>query len=345
MSSKEANAAVFAAAAVTYMAENPHLFPADWSAEAKTNKAGIISLATKVNPADDGRIEQQSPADVLKRLQLSAGPTTPSRKRKATNSFIDEDDDSDNRVYQSAPRFSGDNPFASPAKKSAAAVSSNKADPTIPATTFEHMEYFKGVATFMSKFGGVADVHFDPECRAMRHFAAGQPPCKGGTVGIAGERVPVVLLYDKGSTGGLVPCVLAHGLIRAVSALQQADPENLTDKTPVSFALHALLHMWRDFGLVKLRHSNDGSVDQTATALAWKNKFSAGIAQGWKDTTSRRIAGLVEYVQNHGIVKCHALTDAEVDLITEGISDDAVDSFWGPGLRGLRTGGNPDDIE
>lgn len=48
ITSKEATAAMFAAAALTHMSENPGIYLADWSAKARTNKAAMLSLANKV---------------------------------------------------------------------------------------------------------------------------------------------------------------------------------------------------------------------------------------------------------------------------------------------------------
>lgn len=51
VTTKKATAVKFAAAALTYIAKNPDLYPEDWSAGAKTNKTAIIMLANKVGAA------------------------------------------------------------------------------------------------------------------------------------------------------------------------------------------------------------------------------------------------------------------------------------------------------
>lgn len=84
INSEEASAVVFAAAALTYISENPNLYLAEWTTAAKTNKAAILLLANKVNQTADGLNEPESPAEVLRRLQLDSAAATLSHKRTAT---------------------------------------------------------------------------------------------------------------------------------------------------------------------------------------------------------------------------------------------------------------------
>lgn len=93
----EATAVVFAAAALTHMSENLNLYPVEWTTGAKTNKAAILSLANKVNQTADGLNEPESPAEVLRRLELDSAAATPSRKRIATTSLLG-DGEEDQRV-------------------------------------------------------------------------------------------------------------------------------------------------------------------------------------------------------------------------------------------------------
>lgn len=55
---------------------------------------------------------------------------TPNRKRKTSSLLGDEDEPK--RVYNSANLVSQENPFASPAKKTAVSTSSAKCDPAAP---------------------------------------------------------------------------------------------------------------------------------------------------------------------------------------------------------------------
>lgn len=84
VNSEEASAIVFATAALTYISENPDLYPADWTTGAKTNKDAILSLANKVNQTADRLNDPESPAEVPRRLQLDSAAATPSHKRTAT---------------------------------------------------------------------------------------------------------------------------------------------------------------------------------------------------------------------------------------------------------------------
>ncbi|KAI7773706.1 hypothetical protein LA080_010052 [Diaporthe eres] len=321
---KEASAIVFAAAALTHMSENPD-YPAEWTTGAKAHKAAILTMANKVNQIGEGANEPQSPAEVLRRLQLDSA--TPSRKRKMTIDLVD--DDEDRRVYKSANIFA-ENPFASPAKKTTEATRSEKADPAAIATLLENKEYFKNVATFMGKYGEVTNLTFDPRCPAIIDLCEGRPIGSDTVLTVDQERIHVVFVHDRFTTGGLFPSALLDGLVKATHELRTMDPDNLTDKVPISFILHAMLRMNRDFGVVKLRYDNN-SLDKNATIAAWKAKYSGDLTPGCRETMCRRVAGLVDYVKNHGVVKCHALTDREVDLVVDGLADDIVDAFWGAG--------------
>ena len=57
-----------------------------------TNKTTILSLASKVNQAAEDNNVPESPAETIRRLSLVPGMSTPSRKRKATISLLDDDD-------------------------------------------------------------------------------------------------------------------------------------------------------------------------------------------------------------------------------------------------------------
>ncbi|KAG6360916.1 hypothetical protein INS49_011984 [Diaporthe citri] len=327
VTSKEATAVTFAAAALTHMSENPDLYPAEWTTGAKTNKAAILTMANKVNQIGEGTTEPESPAEVLRRLQLDSA--TPSRKRKMTISLLG-DEEEDQRVYKSANIFANKNPFASPAKKTAEATRSEKADPAAIATLLENKEYFQNVATFMGNFGDIANLTFDAHCPAMENLREGRPIGSDATLAVGQEHIHVVFVYDRFTTGGLFPSAFLDGLVKAMHELRIADPDNLTDKVPVSFILHAMLRMNRDFGVVKLRYDNN-SLNKNATIAAWKAKYSGNLAPECRETMCRRIAGLVDYVKNHGVIKCHALTEREVDLVIDGLADDTVDAFWGAG--------------
>ncbi|KAG6360913.1 hypothetical protein INS49_011981 [Diaporthe citri] len=309
VTSKEATAVTFAAAALTHMAENPGLYPAEWNAGAKTNKAAILSLATKVNQGAEGTNEPQSPAEVLRRLNLRPGPTTPSRKRHATINLVD--DDEDRLVYNTAPKFGGTNPFESPAKKQANNSRSEKANPAAVATLLETKEFYRDMTTFMSRFGRIANLEFDPRCPAVEDFLAGRPAQRDDMLAVAGAHVAVVFLHDKYTTACLFPAGCIDGLMKAVTTLRAADPENKTDQVPVCFVLHALLRLDRDFGVVKIRYTEDDRIDKLVTIAAWKNKYAASLDATSIEEMRRRVAGLVGYVKDHGVVKCHALTDRE----------------------------------
>jgi hypothetical protein len=343
VTSKESTAVTFAAAALTHMAENPGLYSAEWSAGARTNKPAILSLASKLTSIahDD---HPQSPADVLRRLNL--GPeslTTPSRKRQAMVNLVEDDSDED-RVYRSAPRFQAANPFATPGKKAAVPSKSDKADPAEIATTLENKEYFKSVATFMGKFGEVTNLTFDPDCPAMRDSLANRPPQRDAWIKVGPERIAATLFRDKYTTACLIPCPLVDGFLKAINAIRSADTDILTHQVPVCFILHALLRTNRDFGVVKIRYNEDNVMDKAATINAWLAKYQEAISPDYLSIVRRRIAGLADYVANHGVVKCHALTDSEVNLVASGVADDVVDSFWG--LTGGASGaGTAADID
>lgn len=339
---EEATAVVFAAAALAYMSENPDMCPAEWTTGAKTNKAAILSLANKVNQTAD---EPESPAEVLRRLQLDSAMATPSRKRTAPIS-LPGDEEEDQRVYKSGTLFKKeDNPFASPTKKTAITTRSEKSNPSVIATLFEKKEYFKSVAIFMSKFGEVTNLSFDPHCRAIQDLHAGRPIGSDSIITIGLERIHVVLIHDRFTTGSLIPSTLLKGLNNAASSIQDADPDNLTNMVPISFVLHAMLRMNRDFGVIKLRYTDNNRIDKGATITAWKTKYMDELDYNSMETMCCRVAGLVDYVQHHGVVKCHALTDQEVDLITAGVADDTVDALWGAGVNNARGRGPAWDID
>lgn len=342
VTSKEATAITFAAAALTHMSENPDLYPAEWNAGAKTNKAAMLTMANKVNQGAEASLEPQSPADVLRRLNLAPDFTTPSRKRQATINLVD--DDEDRLVYKTAPKFSGANPFESPAKKQADNSRSEKANPAAVATLLETKEFYHDMTTFMSRFGKIANLEFDSRCPAVEDFLAGRPAQRDDMLDVTGARVPVVFLHDKYTTACLFPAGCIDGLMKAVTTLRAADPENKTDQVPVCFVLHALLRLDRDFGVVKIRYTEDDRIDKPVTIAAWKNKYAASLDATSIEEMRRRVAGLVGYVKDHGVVKCHALTDREVDLIAAGVDDDAVADLWG-GAGGGRPGGNAADID
>lgn len=342
VTSKEVTAVAFAAAALTHMGENPDLYPAEWSAGAKTNKAAILTLANKVKQGAEASLEPQSPAEVLRRLNLEHGPTTPSRKRQATIDLVD--DDEDRLVYKTAPKFGSANPFESPAKKQADSSRSEKANPAAVATLLETKEFYRDMTTFMSRFGEIANLEFDPRCPAIGDFLAGRPAQRDDMLTVTGTRVPVVFLHDKYTTACLFPAGYIDGLMKAVTTLRAADPDNKTDQVPVCFILHALLRLDRDFGVVKIRYTEDDRIDKPVTITAWKNKYAASLDATSIEEMRRRVTGIVGYVKDHGVVKCHALTDREVDLIAAGVADDAVADFW-RGASGGRPGGNAADID
>lgn len=302
------------------------MYPAEWITGAKTNKTAILKMANKVNQVAEGTIEPQSPAEVLHRLQLDSA--TPSRKRKMTTS-LSEDEEEDQRVYKSANIFA-ENPFASPAKKTTEATRSKKADPAAIATLLEIQEYFQNVATFMGNFGEIVNLNFTANCPAIRDLRESRPISSDATLTVGQKRIHVVFAYDRFTTGGLFPSALLGGLVKATDELHAMDSDNLTNKVPISFILHAILRMNRDFGVVKLRHNNN-SIDKDATIAAWRAKYASNLAPECTEMMCRRVAGLVDYAKNHGVVKCHALTDREVDLIVDGLADDIVDAFWGAG--------------
>lgn len=339
---KEATAVTFAAAALAHMSDNADLYPAEWSAGAKTNRAAILSLATKLNQGAEDSLEPQSPADVLRRLNLGPGPTTPGRKRQATIDLVD--DDEDRLVYKTAPKFSSANPFESPAKKQANNSRSEKANPAAMATVLETKEFYHDMTTFMSRFGRIANLEFDPRCPAVEDFLAGRPAQRDDIITITGAHVPVVFLHDTYTTACLFPTSCIDGLMKAVTVLRAADPENKTNQVPVCFVLHALLRLDRDFGVVKIRYTEDDHIDKLATITAWKNKYAASLNAASIEEMRHRVAGLVGYVNNHGIIKCHALTNGEVDLVAAGVADDAVADLWG-GASGGRPGRNAADID
>lgn len=348
VTAKEATATVFAAAALAHMADNPNLYHSDWGTGAKTNKAAILSLANKVQNIGEEQSGNESPAEVLHRLNLDQTPATPTRKRAATTiSLLEVDDESDERVYKAAPKFKRetDNPFASPAKMAKSTTVSEKANPAVMATVYEDKEYLKDVAVFMSKFGDVVNVDFDSGCPAYANSVAGRPVTRDATLRVNNQNIQVAFLRDKYTTGCLIPCVAVNGLIKAVDQIHRADPDNLTDKVPVSFVLHAVLRMNRDFGVVKLRKNNQNQVVKDATIAAWEAKYLGSIMPDYLDTLYHRVAGLVDYVKNHGIVKCHALTDHDVDMITGGIDEQTVEEFWGHGNGGVRAAGSAGEID
>lgn len=339
VTSKEATAIVFAAAALTYMSES-NLFPEQWTVGAKTNKKAIMMMATKLKDVVEGAepkslAEGESPAEVIRKLnldpatpdRLNIDSATPSRKRKVPSDLDDEEEYQ--RTYKSANIFGNENPFVS-AAKTAVATRSEKSDPAAVPTVLENKEYFEGVATFMGDFGDVVNLFFDSRCPAMANLREGRPIGSDTTLTFGQERIYVVLVHDRYSTGCLFPSALLNGLVKATNELHNMDKENLTNKVPISFFLHAILRMNWDFGVVKLRW-NDKTINKDETIKFWKEKYSANLAPEWKQTMCRRVAGLMDYVKNHGIIKCHALNDQEVSLITDGVADETVDAFWGAG--------------
>lgn len=341
VTAKEATAAIFAAAALTHMAENPSMYPAEWTTGAKTNKAAILTLATKLS---DEAQEPQSPADVLRRLNLGSGLSTPSRKRKLTVSLLGDDEEDSEPVYPTAPKFSLDNPFASPAKKKADVARSEKSNPAAIATLLETKNFYVDLTTFMSKFGDIVNLEFDPRCPAVADLLNNRPAQRDEMLDIEGQRVAAVFVHDKYATASLVPGVLFAGLYKAVDTLRNFDPDNKTDCVPVSFILHGLLRMNRDFGVVKIRYTDDNQFDRPSTIRAWKTKYGQSLTATSYDAMRNRVAGLVDYVKTHGVVKCHALTDSEVDLVAAGVADDAMEAIWGD-AGNARVGGNAADID
>lgn len=343
VNNKEATATIFAAAASTHMSESPGLYPAEWTSGAKTNNAAILTLATKMRQmiADEAQ-EPQSPADVLRRLNLGAGPSTPSRKRQATMSLIEEDED--DRVYKTAPKFGDDNPFASTAKKLADTGCSDKANPASVATVLETKNFYVEVTTFMSKFGAISNLEFEPRCPAMVDLLSGRPIQRDHMLNINGKHVAVVFVYNKYTTATLVPYNLLAGLNKAVGILRAFNQENKTNYVPVSFMLHGILRINRNFEVTKIRFTEDDRINRPATIKVWKAKYSNTLTFTSQNTMCSRVAGLIDYVKKHGIVKCHAPTDHEVDQITAGVADDAMSEIWGP-AGNPRVGGRADEID
>lgn len=336
VTTKEAEAVIFAAAALTHMAENPGLYPNDWTTGAKANKAAILTVANKVKEGTGP--QAQSPDDITQRLGL-----TPSRKRQA---FVNLDDyeDKQSQVYKTAPKFGGANPFESPAKKKTADSQSEKTNPAAVATVLEIKDYYYEMADFMSRFGEIQNLEFDPLCGAVRDFRDNRHPVRDDLLTVNGTRIAVVFLNDKQSTACLFPASCVDGLMKVVDALRDFDHDNKTNKVPVCFILHALLRLGQDFGVVRIRYTEDNRINKPDTIQAWKDKYASLLHATSVKEMRHRVAGLFGYIKEHGVVKCHALSEQDVDLITAGIDDGAVDDLWG-GASGGRSGRRASDID
>lgn len=90
---REAIIVIFAMAALIYIFKNLNLYPAEWNTGVKINKAAILSLANKINQTADG-FKPESPAKVLRRLQLNSAAAIPSRRHTViANLLKDKEED------------------------------------------------------------------------------------------------------------------------------------------------------------------------------------------------------------------------------------------------------------
>lgn len=89
-----------------------------------------------------------------------------------------------------------------------------------------------------------------------------------------------------------------------------------------------------DFGLITKAYNGLGILDKPATTRAWQTKYGFNITHDYADTLYRRVAGLVNYITEHGLVKCHALKQTEVNQLVAATTDETVAEFWGNVLDG-----------
>lgn len=283
----------------------------------------MIEVAKKASEATDSSGQQETPSQVMDRLQL----TPASRKRKAQ---IDLTDTEEQRVYPSAPKFKvEENPFMSSPKKAAVPSVSNKADPTALATTVEERNYYKDTADFFGRFIGPKFAEYtgcDPVRRAQDRDEAIVPDT---VVIIQNMRIPVVRLEVTDALCALVPVTHVTGIIRAVNTIRRFDKDHLSNDLPIGFVLIAILRMNNDFGVVNKVYAATAMLDKPATTRAWQNKYAFNITHEFVDTLHRRVAGLVKYMTEHGLVKCHALKQTEVDQLVAATTDDTVNEYWG----------------
>lgn len=61
------------------------------------------------------------------------------------------------------------------------------------------------------------------------------------------ERVTLTVIRDRYTAGCPVPTVLVNGIIQTVTTMKDADPDSFTDHVLVSFVLHALIRVNRNF--------------------------------------------------------------------------------------------------
>jgi hypothetical protein len=326
LTSKEITAIQFSAASLTYLAENVDLVPDTWHAGAKRHKQTMVDLAQKVHTANDGSPRNETPSQVMDRLKL----TPASRKRQAQES-IDLTEDGGDRVYRAAPKFkTEDNPFMTASKKTAQQTASDKTNPSSLATVVEEKNYYRETADFIGQFVDRNAAEYYGSDAIQRAKDRNEAIVPETVIVVQNMRIPVVSLNVANGLIAYVPTTHAEGIVRAVNFIRSFDKDCLSDHLPVRFVLVAMLRMDADFGLVeKVFTAQAQMFDRRATIEAWRNKHAFNITHDHADTLYRRIAGLTDYVKEHGIVKCHALKLTEVDQIVAATTDDTVTSFWG----------------
>ncbi|KAL2272127.1 hypothetical protein FJTKL_08088 [Diaporthe vaccinii] len=94
---------------------------------------------------------------------------------------------------------------------------------------------------------------------------------------------------------------------RVVNTIRAFNKEHLSTALPIGFILIALLRMNSDFSQITKVSNDVGILDKPATTKAWQTKYRFNITHDYANTLYHRIAGLVNYITEHGIVKCHAL--------------------------------------
>ncbi|KAI7774452.1 hypothetical protein LA080_008764 [Diaporthe eres] len=73
------------------------------------------------------------------------------------------------------------------------------------------------------------------------------------------------------------------------------------------------MRMNLDFSLVTKVYNDIGIMDKPAITWAWQTKYGFNITHDYVDTLYHCIAGLVNYITEHGLVKYYALKQTEVD--------------------------------
>lgn len=331
MTEKEAKSLAWAAAAVTYLADNPSLLDNEWSVGAKAHKDPVLNLAKRANTVFAPDVAQaQTPSAIMDRLNLSPAIPSTAKRARFQMDLTQDDDDEEGRVYKKPPTF-GANPFMSKKKKAEMAVtlSSDKTDPTDKATVLEAKTYYQMAAKFMTGYGNMAAIKFAQECPGMVAYQGNAAPLASGSINVGGRVVMISLLHDGEDIACVVPNDCVVGIIKATESMRAFDPETtLADNLPVSFILYRLLRMSYDFGTVRLIRTEAGMLDTLQTINKWIAKFEAKITTNYRKALYSCVAGLVDYAETHGLVKCHALSDTEVDQVSDVITDETIIKFF-----------------